>query len=107
VKARRSLLLIVVLYIGLDFSLPDMPGAFVFDPAGSVESIGLARPRPAEKITALPIPIGGAFLRFDLQRSDLRHRRPLRSEVVRPEAIMVNYLPRAICAPPRPPEDPH
>jgi hypothetical protein len=105
VKARRGLLLIILLYIGLDFCLPDMPGAFVFDPAGSVESIDLVRARPAAKITGLAIPTAGSFLRLDLQRSDVR-RRPPRSEPARPGAIMVNCLPRAICAPSRPPEDP-
>src|SRR5258705_253580 len=34
----RPVLLAVLLYVGLDFSLPMLPGAFVFDAEGSVES---------------------------------------------------------------------
>jgi hypothetical protein len=39
---------VILIYVGLDLCLPDMPGAFVFDPAGSVESIAVARGRHFE-----------------------------------------------------------
>ena len=40
---RRGLLLAILVYVSLDLALPAMPGAFVFDPADSVESAGGGR----------------------------------------------------------------
>jgi hypothetical protein len=44
-----------LVYVSLDLSLPSMPGAFVFDPADSVESVQNGRARPGiSAISELP-----------------------------------------------------
>jgi hypothetical protein len=43
VSLRRGLLLVILVYVVLDFSSPEVAGAFVFDPAGSVDSIDVGR----------------------------------------------------------------
>ena len=48
-KRRRGLRLLILIYVALDLSLAEMPGAFVFDPAQSVESIDAARGRLTER----------------------------------------------------------
>ena len=51
----RRLLFVVLIYVSLDLSLPSMPGAFVFDPGDSVESVHAGRGRlPISAITELP-----------------------------------------------------
>lgn len=50
---RRGLLLALLVYVTLDLSLPAMPGAFVFEPDDSVESITRAR----ESATAVAPPL--------------------------------------------------
>jgi hypothetical protein len=48
-------LFVVLIYISLDLSLPSMPGAFVFDPGESVESVHGGRGRPAiDTVSDLP-----------------------------------------------------
>ena len=39
----RRLVVLILIYIALDLSLPAMPGAFVFDAAESVESVQRSR----------------------------------------------------------------
>ena len=54
---RPALLVAVLIYVALDLSLAGMPGAFVFDPAESVESAHGARPRvpgPFVAVAATP-----------------------------------------------------
>jgi hypothetical protein len=57
VKSRRALVLAVLVYVALDFSSPAIPGAFVFEPGDSVESVGRARTIPS--IFAAPTLLGG------------------------------------------------
>lgn len=60
---RRSALLVAVLvYVTLDLSLPSMPGAFVFDPGESVESVQHARARAATDVVMRPASMGGELL---------------------------------------------
>lgn len=47
----------ILVYVTLDLSLPTMPGAFVFEPADSVESVGGGR-IVTRAIVLLPAPIG-------------------------------------------------
>jgi len=61
-RRRLRLLLAVLLYLTLDLSVPEMPGAFVFDPTGSVESIQAGRGRTAVEAVALPVPSGRVVL---------------------------------------------
>ena len=62
VTHRPMLLLAVLIYVTLDLSLPAMPGAFVFDPAESVESTQ-SRARAAAETVALPAAARDAFVR--------------------------------------------
>jgi len=43
VNVGRRVLLTVLVYVTLDLSLASMPGAFVFDPDDSVESVQMTR----------------------------------------------------------------
>jgi hypothetical protein len=52
----RALLLVLLVYVTLDLSLPGMPGAFVFDPAGSVESTSRVRESVDAPPVSLPAP---------------------------------------------------
>jgi hypothetical protein len=105
VRSRRRLLLALLVYVTLDLSLPSMPGAFVFDPGDSVESVQLGRMRAAIDVaSALPLARDAAVV--------------VRSEVVRPLVVptwdlartprrIPASLPRATIAPASPSEDPH
>jgi hypothetical protein len=53
VSQRPSLVLVILIYVTLDLSLPAMPGAFVFEPADSAESTQ-GRARAAAKTVGLP-----------------------------------------------------
>jgi hypothetical protein len=106
VKRRRALLLAVLVYVGLDLSLPAMPGAFMFDPAGSVKSVDLVRNRPAAEIAVITTPIRDWSVPPEQPLSDVRHRLSSNTEVAPPGWPMVNYLPRATCTPSLPSEDP-
>jgi hypothetical protein len=50
---RRLLLALLVVYVTLDLSLPAMPGAFVFEPGDSVESVHVTRGRGTSEIVLL------------------------------------------------------
>jgi hypothetical protein len=95
---RHALVLAVVVYVGLDLSLAGMPGAFVFDPADSVESAhGIralsARPllaaevSPAENSIALSTPTAIVLIFAAAAR-------------IAPVRRNVSSLPRAVLAPP-------
>ena len=101
---RRALLVAVLVYVALDLSLPTMPGAFVFEPADSVESIGGGR--PTVRVVILPTPAAGSSLIVSHLGRDLRHRLPPRSEVVVLGCTPTRRLPRGTCPPSPPSEDP-
>jgi len=108
VKPRQRLLVMILLYVGLDLCLPGMPGAFVFDAAGSVESVEPTRARPTPRAAVLsPIPIRGPDTLLTRAPSDVIHRRPPSSALARPGRRIVVCLARAACARPLPPEDSH
>jgi hypothetical protein len=52
--SRRGLLLAILVYLTLDLSLAEMPGAFVFEPADSVETAQGARFRDSTSFSAPP-----------------------------------------------------
>ena len=105
-KRGRVLLVLVLMYVGLDLCLVDMPGAFVFDPAGSVESVEIPRSRLASDAIVLPRPIRESFFLTDLTHSN-RQRLPRTISLASvPERAPVNRLPRAATAPPSTSEDP-
>jgi hypothetical protein len=105
VKRWRSLSCVILVYVGLDLCLPDMPGAFVFDPDGSVESVAVARARLSGRIAVLPSPPAD-FLRLS-EPDDPELRLPSRTEIRPPQPVMTSYLPRATSAPPPSSEDSH
>jgi hypothetical protein len=104
---RRALLLALLFYFGLDLSLPELPGAFVFDPDGSVESVEVARGRLTAEAVVLLVPVRQAPLASQLRQSDLRQRRVATAEFSLSWRDQTNHLPRAAVASPSSPEDPH
>jgi hypothetical protein len=105
VTSRRRLLLVILIYVALDLSSPAVPGAFVFEPADSVESIQTPRGRATARVVVLPLPAEHAFLALQ-PRTDLRPRQ-LAGEVTAFARPVVSRLPRARCERARPSEDPH
>jgi hypothetical protein len=59
VRHRWPLVLAIHIYVTLDLSLPGMPGAFVFEPGHSVESVQGARARAAADVVPVPVGPGG------------------------------------------------
>jgi hypothetical protein len=106
VKRRPILLFAILVYITLDFSLPMMPGAFVFEPADSVETVQTRGGRAGiETVAAQPLATGPFVL--PRLRTELTHGLVLSREatsVVRPAA---DHLPRGTIEPTPPTEDPH
>jgi hypothetical protein len=106
VNRRRLLLVVVLVYLGLDLCLADMPGAFVFDADGSVDSISLVRARPDARVVAIPAPSPESLLLRPPVRNDVRPR-PASSAGRRGPRVASACLPRAACASLSPSEDPH
>jgi hypothetical protein len=104
--SRRALLLVVLIYVTLDLSLPSMPGAFVFEPGDSAEGTQVARGRLAAEVAVLPA-LNGSSVVLPSPRIDLRHRLPPLSDVVRLARSASRCLPRAVCASSPLSEDPH
>lgn len=102
---RRLVLVAVLLYVGLDLSLPMMPGAFVFDVGDSVESVQTHRGRLAAEVLPTLAPDASLVSRPRVKVGDRRlvlHRQV--SPLGRPVVIV---LPRATLSPAPSPEDPH
>jgi hypothetical protein len=98
--------LAVFLYVALDLSVPAMPGAFVFEPADSVEiSSGRAGQGKAE-ISVLPVLSRDSF-GLSQPPLDLRCRLAANSNVALLGRPILNRLPRATLDPAPPSEDPH
>jgi hypothetical protein len=107
VNRRRGLLLVVLVYVAFDFSLADMPGAFMFDADGSIESVEVVRGRAPAEVIVLAAPLGGSSPLAQRPRSDIGRRPPPGTAVARHWRPLVNRLPRATVASPRPSEDSH
>jgi hypothetical protein len=60
VRHRTAPLWALLVYVALDLSLPGMPGAFVFEPGDSVESVQGARARGACDVVVAPAEAVGA-----------------------------------------------
>ena len=103
---RRLFLVVVLVYLGLDLCLADMPGAFVFDADGSVDSISLVRARPDARVVAVPAPSPESLLLRPQAGSEVTPRPA--STAGRPAPRVTSQcLPRAACASSSPSEDPH
>ena len=101
---RHALVLVVVVYVGLDLSLAGMPGAFAFDPADSVESAHGIRADGVRPLVAAQASAGPSSIALStppamvVMFADAARLAPMRRGVCR--------LPRAVLAPPSS-EDPH
>ena len=105
VKIRPALLIAILLYITLDLSLPAMPGAFVFSPADSVESLQI-RARAAVEILTLPAPVRDSSALSELARDDAD--RPMPAERIARERDPVPIARSRVRRDPAPSsEDPH
>jgi hypothetical protein len=102
---RRALLVAILVYVTLDLSLPAMPGAFVFEPDDSVESIGGGR-QPA-KVVVVPAPGGRSWLAWARPPVPLRDRLMASRAVAPVERPASSRMPRATYDRPPSSEDPH
>ena len=96
-----------MVYVGLDLCLPEMPGAFVFDASGSVESVSVPRTRLTGDVVMLPPVVTASAQVSQPQPRDLALRLPSRNQASPPGHVMTRRLPRTACALPLPSEDPH
>ncbi len=95
----------ILVYITLDHALPAMPGAFVFEPADSVESIGGGRPTVRSLVVS--VPVAGQVPVAPLLGSDVGRRWPRRGEAAMLDAPSMHPLARGRCELTSSPEDPH
>ena len=102
----HRVLLAVLVYVTLDLSLPAMPGAFVFDPAASVENAQMNRGRVTADVVPLPT-ISRDGLVTVPPRVDVAHRVEAMGDRGDPGAAVVSRLPRAALSPRPSSEDPH
>jgi len=84
----------IVVYVSLDLSLAMMPGAFVFEPGDSVESLQVTRGRATPEFVVLPGPSREGFVPSKpreeitdrLAAGVQRHGRPVVTRLHRPPA---------------------
>jgi hypothetical protein len=107
VNRRRLFLVVVLVYLGLDLCLADMPGAFVFDADGSVDSISLVRARPDARVVAVPAPSPAESLPLRPQTGSEVRPRPASTAGRPAPRVASQCLPRAACASSSLSEDPH
>jgi hypothetical protein len=105
VDLGRRFLFAVVVYVTLDFSLPEMPGAFVFEPTDSVETVQRSRGwAPADAVLLSAVARHRlAIVRPRVEVTGLEINRTLG----RPVHPVVTRLPRAALLPAPPSADPH
>lgn len=103
---QRALLVAILVYVSLDLSLAMMPGAFVFEPGDSVESLHVRRGSPTPEFLAVPAPTREGFVAVK-PRGDIVDRRASPESFERHDRPVVTRLhrPPADVAPA--PEDPH
>jgi len=106
VRRRQILFFALLIYITFDLSLPAMPGAFVFEPADSVESIQIHRGRGAVDVGLLPALVGDASVVLPPE-VDGKERLSPTNEFAVPGHRWVNRRRRAILDPVPSSEDPH
>jgi hypothetical protein len=104
---RRLLFVGFLAYVALDLSLPAMPGAFVFDPTGSVEGTDVSRVRPMAKTMVLPTLAKHSFELVTRRHHEVRGGPRRSADIAHPARALATCLPRATCASPPPSEDPH
>ena len=99
----------VLVYVTLDLSLPSMPGAFVFEPSESIETIQTSRARSADAVAGSPglaPQVAAVIAERGLASQSIRSREaanaPLRRRIESRSG-----RPRTIADPPPSSEDPH
>lgn len=103
---RLTLLLAIVAYVGFDLSSPAVPGAFMFDAAGWVDSVDAVGDRPVGKVVLATTPVRDR-LTASAPRTGAKSRLSSSPKVAPPRLpVVVCYRPRAMCAPSRLAEDP-
>lgn len=103
---RRPLLLAILVYVGLDLSLPAMPGAFVFEPGDSVESLQVKRGRAAAEVAVKPAPAAEALIVARAAISLIDRAAPADGATPARRPV-VSRLPRAALAPAPVEDAPH
>jgi hypothetical protein len=100
---QPALLLAILVYITLDLSLPGMPGAFVFEPAESVES-SHSRVRGSGDTIVLPAAFSDTVV---LSQLDFGDRSVSQVTAVDRREPITHRLPRSLVDSAPPSEDPH
>jgi hypothetical protein len=103
---RRALVLAILVYVTLDLSLPAMPGAFVFDSAGSVESVQGYRGRAAGDVVVAP-PVASSSVAPALREVPMTPELARAKEIPPPISPVTARLPRATLDSTPSAEDPH
>jgi hypothetical protein len=102
---RRLAFVSLLLYVTLDLSVSEMPGAFVFEPAETVESAQTSRWKTAGESVPLPAPFGGTLA--STPPVDVRQVSRPASAVREPVTVpAAGRPPRATLAAPSSSEDP-
>jgi hypothetical protein len=97
--------LALVVYAGLDLSLPAMPGAFVFEVAESAD-LQVTRGRATVDPAVLPALASAVIIVWAQPRVEGSVRRPA-GELAPRRAHAMTWLPRAPGDPPPPSDNPH
>jgi hypothetical protein len=100
------MLLAILLYVTLDFSVPTIPGAFVFESVDSVEISSGRGGQGKVEMSVLPAVAGDSF-EVSQPSVGLRDRLAANSNVALLGHPLLNRLPRATLDPAPPSEDPH
>jgi len=103
---HQALFLAFVVYVTLDLAIPEMPGAFVFDPGQSVESADSGWARQATDGVAL-LPLAREAPVPSAPPVDVRGRTAPAHDVVGIERREGRSLPRASLFAPSVCEEPH
>jgi hypothetical protein len=93
---RQTLVVAILFYVTLDLSLAAMPGAFVFEPADSIESAHAARAHRTGPLVSVPASAGDTAVTLS--------PRPVAPSTFaaiprRHSRRVVSCLPRAVLAP--------
>jgi len=104
---RRSVLLPILVYLTLDLSLAEMPGAFVFDLSDSVESIQVTGSRMVTDVVVVPAPPAADPLARSRLPLDVKPRLAPVGQVERRGPVRAGWWSRALDDHAPPSEDPH
>jgi hypothetical protein len=105
-KYRHGMLLVILIYVTLDLSVPAIPGAFVFESADSVEISGRRVGENNADAAVLPA-LARDWVVVSQPLVGLPDRLTATSKVALLGHPVLNRLPRATLDPAPPSEDPH